>query len=243
MTALSGTPTKVEEVDVTGSDTADDGTLFDRTGCFTDGSNATSCLEIKILQGAKMEIPIAPGAIDQGETMDVRIGVESIMSAGTLDLIPYTDSNSVDDTDAVTSASIGAGGDFDVSLTGAFVDALGDVGGKSYIRVIPNGSGAKIKTAELSFDISEETFAVSPLPVFKDDGGTVINGGEYQIFKVESEDPMVLAEAPRETGTTNASGQIAGLALPVGDWVILWRDHNATESNSKVDMSHVFTVS
>lgn len=224
------------------TETGDDGTLADKTACLTDDSSATSCIEIKAGVGCRVEINIAPASIDQTGDQTIRIGVESIMTAGTLRIAPYSDANTIVNTNGVTTTSISAGGDVDTVVSDAFLDDLGDLGGKCAIRIFENASGGKIKTGEVDHDFLELGYAISPLPVFTDDGGTVINAGEYQVFKVSSTNPMVLAETPRETGTTNASGQIAGLELPVGDWCILWRDHNATEASAAVDMSHIFTV-
>jgi hypothetical protein len=166
------------------------------------------------------------------------------MAAGILYVDPYIDNNSTTATGRVDLGTISGGGDFDVTLDDAFLDELGDVGGGAFaVRVHTNSNGStKIKCAETSFTVVEETHAVSPLPVVKDDGGTVISGCEYILYKVLSTDPMVIAETPKHSGTTNGSGEIASLELPVGDWVILWRDHHATEASAAVDMSHVFTV-
>jgi len=227
------------------SETGDDGALTDKTGCLTDDSSSTSCIEIKAAQGCRVEINFPPAEIDKTPTTEIRLGVQSIMTAGTLRIAPYTDANTISNTNGVTTASIGAGGNFDTAISDAFIDDLGDLGDKFAIRIFENGSGAKIKTGEVDYELSEKTYSISPVPVVKDDGGTVISGCEYLIYKVLSTNPMVLDDTRGviQSGTTNASGEIASLSLPLGDYVVLWRDHNATEANAAVDMSHVFTAS
>lgn len=222
----------------------DDGTRFDFSACMSDNDIGVSCFEVKddapAISVRCLMKSVGLSSVDKTSGNTLRIGVNSSMTDGDLIIYAYTDSNSVTATEKINTVEITGAGDIDVTLSEAFLDELIAFDGQDWaIRITSDGT-AKIRVAEMSIELNDITFAVTA--VAKDNDGVVINGCEYSVYKVESLNPMVLFPNPRETGTTNASGVIAGLQLPIGDWCILWRAHNATESLAEVDMSHVFTV-
>lgn len=227
---------------ITSAYDADDGSLdFDNTGCMLNGTVGEDCDEIK--EGTiclRIEIGVDPASI---LTLSIRFYFNSVMTAGTNAVLPYTDANSVSSTNEVSEDYTTPGQWIEHVLDGAFIAELADLGGYCAIRFGADAGVAKSKIGEVNIDMTVETFAIDPLPLVVDDAGDPLVGCEYMIYKVVSTDPLVLFAAPVQTGVSDGSGEIAGLELPVGDYVVLWRDHNATEVNSATDMSHIFTAS
>jgi hypothetical protein len=219
------------------TETGTDGTLADKTACLTDDTTGSSCVEVKSGAGIRSEINLA--ALDTAATNTFRIGTNSIMSAGTLQIAPYTAATTIDNTNGVTSASISGSGDTDVVLTSAFIGDLADLGGFIAIRLFENGSGAKIKVGEIDVEFTEITGTLTA--TYKDDAGTGTSGVEFIAYKVTGTNPMTLATTAAASGTTGALGAISETVTPA-DYVILYRDHNATEADAAVDMSHIVTV-
>lgn len=179
------------------TETGNDGTLADKTACLSDGSSATSCVEVKIGQGIRAEWSHAPAAMSSAT---IRIGVESIMNEGTLRVAPYTDSNSISDTNGATTGTITGGGDEDRTVTASFIS---DVGTTDFtFRVFENGSAAKIKTAELSVQATVATINLTG--VTKDKDGVALGSVFVHLFrKVSGSGPWVWAYSDNQT--SNAS--------------------------------------
>ncbi len=145
------------------SETGDDGALGDQTACLTDDSTGASCVEVKAGVGIRFEWPHNPGAMTSAT---LKIGVNSIMAAGTLRIAPYSDGNSIDNTNGKTTVSIGAGGDFDESLAQALVDdCLLTI---FTLRLFENGSAAKIKVGELDVEATIATIDLTGVTKDKD---------------------------------------------------------------------------
>lgn len=187
------------------TETGDDGTLTDKTACLTDDTSATSCVEVKAGIGIRFEINIDPASIDQSQTMEIRIGVNSIMAAGTVRFAPYSDANSINNSNGITTGSIDCAGlpascpgDVIVALTGAFIDDAVDLGGGVFaIRMFENGSGAKIKTGELDRDLTQRFFTIDG--VTRDKAEAVKVSCEYLIQRR-------IALGPPEVWTLSKSG-------------------------------------
>jgi len=151
-----------ESTSITGSETADDQSLTDITTCLTDDSIAASCYEVKYdsmgpnWNSIRIEIAIPPGDVDTDATMQIRIGVESVMAAGKLTIAPYSDANTIDDSNAVISAEMAAGGNFDVDLTSDLIGDCADLGDKFALRIYSTtAEAAKIKVGEIDYDLTE----------------------------------------------------------------------------------------
>lgn len=158
------------------TETGDDGTLTDKTPCLTDDSNGTSCVEIKAGQAIRAEWPHVPAAMT---SVTLRIGVNSIMNAGTLRIAPYSDGNSIDNTNGKTTVSITGGGDYDEALAQALIDdCLTSI---FTFRLFENGSGAKIKTAELDVEATIATIALSGIT--KDKDGVALGSCGVALFR------------------------------------------------------------
>lgn len=199
------------------TETGDDGTLTDKTACLTDDSSATSCVEIKSAVGIRFEINLPPDSIDPGLARKIRIGVNSIMAADTLRLAPYSDANSINNTNGITTPSIDCAGtpascpgDVDIDLTTAFLDDAGDLGGKFAIRVFENGSGAKIKVGELDRDLTQLLFTVDGITRDKDE--VVLTSARYIVQKRTATSPETWIEAA--SGISNATTGVYTEQLP-----------------------------
>lgn len=159
---------KADEV-ILSSETGDDGALTDETSCMSDGSLATSCVEVKAAQALRIEWPHVPGAMSSGT---IRIGVNSTMADGTNRLAPYSDSNSIDNTNGVTTATItdaAAPNNVDTVISASFISDCGTT--VFTYRQFENGSGAKIKTAEAEVEATIATIALTG--VTKDDDDVI----------------------------------------------------------------------
>lgn len=160
----------------TGGETADDGTLVDKTTCLTDDSSATSCVEVKAGVSIRFESNHVPAAMS---AVTVRIGVESIMAAGTLTFSAYTDFNTITTTAQVTTVSITGGGDVDTVITQALLDEIGT--SIFTLRLREAASGAKIKTGELDIEFTVATIALSG--VTKDKDGAALGSCAVALFR------------------------------------------------------------
>lgn len=167
--------------------TADDGTQdIDNTICMTNGTVGEDCDEVK--EGTivlRIVIPFPPSAI---EALSARFYLNSIMTAGPNVIMPYTDVNSVSNTNEVAQTYDTAGQWYNHVTDSSFRGELGDIGGgKSAIRFAANTGVAKSKIGEVNLDV---TVTQEFIPgVTKDDGGTILPSGEVALFRVTSEGP------------------------------------------------------
>jgi len=183
------------------TETGDDGAHMDVTGCLSDGSSAVSCVEVKATQGIRAEWPHSPSVMSSAT---IRTGVESAMTSGTLRAAPYSDFNTINNTNGATTVSISAGGDVDTAISAAFIaDSLA---GLFTFRLFENGSGAKIKVGELSVEATIATAVVSG--VTKDfEGNVLVSCGVHLFKKISGAGPDYVFEfvdSQVSDGTTGA---------------------------------------
>lgn len=131
-----------------------DGTLNDITTCMTDENESTNCLEIKAAQGLKIQTNHLPEVMS---SVSLRLINESVMSQGTLRVSPYDTSSEILDTNGVTTPEISGAESNDISLGSSFLDDLEAAVNPAKIRVWENGSGAKIKMAEVDIEFTIAT--------------------------------------------------------------------------------------
>ena len=189
---------KVDQV-VLATETGDDGTLTDKTPCMTDDSSSTSCIEIKAAQAARVEVDRAAEALS---SVTIRIGVESVMTSGTLRVAPYTDSNSISDTNGATTGTISGGGNEDRTVTANFITDAEQGNGQFIFRVFENGSGAKIKTGEIDIEMTVATVVVAGIS--KDDDDAIVVSCSCQLWKKISATELKFVEEQTSDGTTGA---------------------------------------
>ncbi|TDI73858.1 MAG: hypothetical protein E2O82_05085 [Betaproteobacteria bacterium] len=194
---------------------ADDGSLdFDSTGCMTNGTLAEQCDEFK--EGtinAKVTMDIDPAALI---TLSVRFYLDSVMQAGDNAVLPYTDIDSVDNTNENVQA-YDTGGQWieHNNLGAAFIAQLGDLSGKCAVRLAATGTGsgnAKSKIGEVNINFTIKTFTVAGVTRDKDEA--VLVSMEYQIFKITGLAPETwsLAASGISNGTTGAYTEELGRA-------------------------------
>jgi hypothetical protein len=184
------------------TETGDDGALVDITACLTDDTSATSCVEVKAGQGLRIEVFLDPATLDPAGTHTLRLGINQAMTTGTLRIAPYSDVDSIDDTNGITTAAILGAGDVDTVLDAAFIADLADLGGGRFaIRVFENGSLAKIKVGEADVEFEQILYTVAG--VTRDRKTDPLGSVEYQIYRRMSITPEVLALVA--SGVSNAS--------------------------------------
>lgn len=151
------------------TETGSDGSLQDVTSCMSDGSNSTSCVEVKAGQGIRSVWPHTPAAMS---STTLRIGVQSTMNDGTVRIAPYDAAGTIDNSNGKTTASItdtSTPKDVDESLSDTLV---GDcLLAQFTFRMFENGSGAKIKTSEHELESTIATIALTG--VTKDDDDVI----------------------------------------------------------------------
>jgi len=185
------------------TETGDDGTLLDKTACLSDASLSTSCVEVKAGQGIRAEWPHNPGAMS---SVTLRIGIESLMAAGTARIAPYSDSNSIDDTNGKTTANIDCDGvpvacpgSVDESLAQALIDdCLTSV---FTFRMFENGSSAKIKTSELSIEATIAT--IDLIAESRDDDDNLVVSTGVVLFRRTGSFPYTYTQV--DSATTNGT--------------------------------------
>lgn len=186
---------KVDQVTLA-TETGDDGTLSDKTDCMTDDSSSVSCIEIKNGQGARVEVNHAAEALS---SVTIREGVQSVMATGTNRIAPYTDSNSIDDTNGVTTASISGAGDEDTAVSAAFITDAEQGNGKFIFRIFEDGSGAKTKVGEIDIEMTIATVDYAGITKDKDD--VIVGSVNLELFRVNGN----LLEKTGQTVVSNAS--------------------------------------
>lgn len=211
----------VEVVDLTSRD-ADDGTLEDKTACFTNGDTETNCEELNPgTEGLRVQFEIPKTA---WTALTMRFWDDGAMDGGDWACIPYTDANSVDVNDEIVEALV-VNANTDFVLDAAFKADLGDADGAGNFAVrfaIADASIAKPKASEVQYEI---TFNTAPLSGSTfDDSGDVLGSKIVQAYKVESTNPLVLAPTPFDSDTSNAVTGEYSLDLYMADWVLIFFD-------------------
>lgn len=179
---------------------ADDGSLdVDVTVCMLNGTVAEDCDEWKegTING-KIFIDHAPASI---LTLKIRFYLNSIMAAGDSSVLPYTDTDSVDNTNEVISAYDSAGQWVEHDLSAALIAQLADLGSQCALRWASNDA-AKSKIGEVNIDITVFTFTFAGVTRDKDEA--VLGSVEYTIFKRTGMAPEVWVV--NKSGTSNGSG-------------------------------------
>lgn len=193
------------EAQTAASKYADDtGLDLDSTTCMTNGTVGEDCDEFK--EGTincKVIIDIDPASI---LTMSARWYLNSVMQAGDNACLPYTDSNSVDNTNENVQAYDSAGQWIEHnSLGSAFIAQLGDIGGgQCAIRLAATNTGsgnAKSKIGEVNLDITIYTFTLAG--VTRDNDESALVSCEYRIYKRTGLAPETWSESV--VGTSNGS--------------------------------------
>lgn len=177
----------IERVDAytAASYAADDAALDVELACMLNGTTGEDCDEWKegTING-RVEIAVPPSAIT---AMSVRFYLNSIMTAGNNSLLPYTDVDSVDNTDEDTQDYSSAGQWIEhASLSAGFLADLGDLGLKCAVRLASN-DGAKSKIGEVNADVTYTTLALAG--VTKDKDGVALGSCEVALFQVVSQGP------------------------------------------------------
>jgi hypothetical protein len=168
MTFVTGSPVSTVTYS---SDTGDDGTVVDATGCFGDASCGVSCQEVKVNEKGIKFIKDTDASLMSSVTL--RICVQSIMTAGDNDIYAYTDANSVTATASVNLGSNLSVGDNDITITQAFLDEVW--GGASHnfeCRIASDGS-SKNKIGELSIEYTVPLIDI--IGVTKDDDDNIVD--------------------------------------------------------------------
>ena len=215
--------------------TADDGALTDKTSCLTDGNTETNCEELTAgTEGLRIQFSIPNSAV---ATMTIKFWDQDAMDTGNVSVIPYTDANSVDDSNEVVTALV-KGADCDFVLDASFRGDLGVLGDGTFaIRfVAADGSSAKPKAAEVEYEM---TWNTAPLSGYTyDNGGSVLGSQVVQAYGVISTGPLVLTDDPFDSDTSNAVTGVYSLDLYAGDWILIAFDAG---SPNKMDISEIIT--
>jgi len=181
------------------TETGDDGALTDKTACLSDGSNSTSCVEVKAAQGIRAEWPHVPGA---RSSVTLRIGLQSTIADGTNRIAPYSDSNSIDDTNGKTTVSLTDAGtpkDVDESLAQALIDdCLTSV---FTFRQFENGSSAKSKVGELSIEATIAT--IDLIAESRDDDDVIVGSVGVVLLRRSGTFPYTYTQI--DSATTHAT--------------------------------------
>lgn len=212
----------------------DDGALTDQTAGMTNGDYITSVEELNgEAEGHRVEVNIPKTA---WSAFTLRCYVNQIMTAGDIAMLAYTDSNSVTASNKDVLAAAAPYWDFVADA--AFMAQLGDVGGGNWaIRVVADdGQATKSKMAEYEFDPTWVTAALNGFTYDVD--GVALGSQVVQAYRVISTGPLVLADEPFDTDTSNAVTGAYTLDLYAEDWVLIAFDAG---SPNKMDISEIIT--
>jgi len=146
----------------------------------TDGNTTgQSCDELK--EGTinlKVIIAVEPSAL---LSLAVRIWCDEAMTTGPNTLFPYTDPNSISE-DGKDPQDYNSSDEWvEHACNGAFLAALGDVGGGMIAVRLASEVSAKTKVGEVEIDVTYYTIAING--VTRDKAGDPLVSCEYQIFK------------------------------------------------------------
>lgn len=212
----------------------DDGTFTDQTSCLTNGDTATSCEELNgEAEAHRVEVNLPKTA---WSAFTLRVHCNSVMTSGNVALLAYTDSNSV--TATAKNVVAAATAYFDLTGDASFMAELGDVGGGNWaVRVVTDdGQSTKYKVCEYEFEPTWVTAALTGYTY--DNDGVALGSQVVQAFKVISTGPLVLANTPFDTDTSNAVTGAYSLDLYAADWVLIAFDAG---SPNKMDISEIIT--
>jgi len=196
---------------VTASEYADDGSLdADVTTCMTNGTTGEDCDEWKegTISG-RVEMDIDPASL---LTLSVRFYLNSIMTAGTNVLLPYTDVNSVSSTNEIEQNYSSAGQWYNHVTDAAFRAELGDVGGGKIAVRLTSNAGAKSKLGECNIDYTVYTFTLAGIT--RDYDKVALPSCEYMVWKRTGLAPetWILTASGTSHGTTGAFTEEVGRA-------------------------------
>jgi hypothetical protein len=179
---------------------ADDGaTEATITSCMTNGTTGEDCDELKSgVNRMKVEINVPPASIT---ALKIRVYLNSIMSAGDNELMPYTDANSVSATNEVNGDYTSAGVWVEHVCSAAFIAELADISGKCYVGLSAKDGTAKSKVGEVEADVTQTLHTMAG--VTYDVDGTALGSCQYNVQRRNSLAPEVWSV--EETGTSNAS--------------------------------------
>jgi len=151
------------------SDEGDDTGLSDLTTCFSDSSTAVSCVEVKVDERQIRFEKDTEANVMSAVTM--RLGVNSVMTAGTNTFYAYTDNNSVTATGHVEYPGDLSTGNNDLAIHQALLDEIyGGGAGAFTIRVISEfGSKNKIGETEIEYTAPH----INIIGVTKDDDDNI----------------------------------------------------------------------
>jgi len=225
----------VEIVDLANR-TADDGGLEDMTACFTNSDTETSCEELTAgTEGLRVQFDIPISAVT---ALTIRFWDDGAMDAGFMSVIPYSDVNSVDDTNEI-EVDLNVGGETDFVLDANFMGDLGDADGAGNfaIRIVAGVAlDPKPKASEVEYEITWNTAPYER--VTYDNDGEILGSQIVQAYKVVSTNPLVKAATPFDSDTSNAVTGEFSLDLYAGDWVLIAFDD---ANPDKMDISDIIT--
>jgi len=225
--------TAVESWTATGYDQDDVALDVDVTACMTNGTPAEECDEWKegtLNCKVEIDVGVPPSAIT---SLKVRFYFTSMMTAGNNALLPYTDANSVSNTNEVVKGYTTPGQWIEHICSSAFITQLGDVGGKCYVRLASGSGGvsgaAKSKLGEVEIEVTLQVYPLSG--VTKDKNGSVLGSCEVGLFKVIGEGPPTTYEFV-ESKTSDAVTGAYTFQVPDGPKYMVY--------SIKDDTPHVF---
>ena len=182
------------------SEFADDGSLdVDVSTCMVNGVTGTSCDEWKEgILNCKVEINQSPSTIT---ALSIRFFLQSIMTGGNNSVVPYTDTNSVSGTNAnEQSYNTGEVGTWvEHVLSAALIAELGDVGGKTYLRLASEDT-AKSKISEVQIDMTYTTYEVTGISLDAD--LNALGSCEVSVYKSEGSGVYTYAGTTTSNATT-----------------------------------------
>lgn len=191
------------------SEYADDIALdVDVTSCMTNGTTGEDCDEWKEgTLNCRVEIGYGPASI---LTLSVRFYMNSFMTAGDNELLPYTDANSVSSTNAVNLTYGTAGQWYEHDCSAAFIAELGDLGGYCAVR-LASPDISKPKLGEVQIDITIYTLTLAGITQDYDKSALV--SCEYSVFVRNGMAPetWVLSTSGTSNGSTGAYTEELGI--------------------------------
>ncbi len=234
--AFDHTGIELVEVVVLSNRTADDGNLTDKTACFTDGNTEEQCEELTAgTEGLRVQFNIP---IDAISALTIRFWDDGAMDDGYMSVIPYTDINSVDDTNAIEEDML-VGGLTDFVLDANFMGDLGDADGAGNfaIRIVAGVDlDPKPKASEVEVEL---TWATAELTGYTyDNDGDALGSQVVQAYKVVSTGPLVLDSPPFDSDTSDAVTGAYSLDLFAADWILISFDAGSPD---KMDISEIIT--
>jgi len=207
----------------------------DVTDCMTNGTTGEDCDEWK--EGTicgKVIIDVDPSVIT---SLSVRFYLNSIMTAGDNELLPYTDSNSVSTTYEVNGDYTSAGVWVEHVCSANFISELGDIGGGQCAVRLGSNDGAKSKIGEVNIDIGIPHDDV--IGVTYDYQKNILGSTYVSAYKVLSTNPLVFASSPYDSTVSHGTTGAYTLSLYAGDWILIFFNAGSPDV---MDISERITV-